>query len=130
MEKQIFKVGDKVFDYSYGWGKVLEILNRAEYSYAIVVGFNKDYFEKHRYSNLGIEMRRYHPTLSFTEYSLEGFSQERPINYDDYIGKWGKFWDDSKRIIVVGKLINYLPHLVCAFEMKTRKQYVMKIFNS
>lgn len=37
----------------------------------------------------------YESELSFTEYSLQGFSQRRPINYEDYIGCWGRFWDNG-----------------------------------
>lgn len=45
----------------------------------------------------------YTPTLSFTEYTIEGFNQVRtkpPINYQDYIGKWGKFWDIEEHIVI------------------------------
>ena len=32
--------------------------------------------------------------LSFAEYGFDDrFSQERPINYEEYVGKWGVFWD-------------------------------------
>jgi len=36
-------------------------------------------------------------------YTIEGFNQVRtkpPINYQDYIGKWGKFWDIEDHIVI------------------------------
>ena len=94
MEKQIFKVGDRVFDYAYGWGKVTGI----EGCKALKVTFEHiDDFGKNirlLYNEQGKEILSKNITLSFTEYTLQGFSQERPpINYNDYIGKWGVFWD-------------------------------------
>lgn len=61
----IFKVGDKVFDIRWGWGEVVE-------------HFKGDYLIKFHptnpmlYNEISIQM------VSFTEYTLEGFSQERP----------------------------------------------------
>lgn len=51
------------------------------------------------------------PILSFTEYTLNNFSQERPINYEDYIGKWGKFWngENNKHNCSIAKLHHYDP---------------------
>ena len=40
------------------------------------------------------------PLLSFMEYTLQGFSQERPINYEGYIGKWGRFLIKMKFILL------------------------------
>lgn len=65
MEKQIFKVGDKVFHYSYGWGEIIELL-----------GIDNDLkirFKEQTYAFIGYDY------ISFTEYTLQGFSQERPI---------------------------------------------------
>ncbi len=72
--KTIFKKGDKVFCYMFGgWGEVIE-----EYDVnAIQCSFSNGnaYLTKDgRYLHLkGIP-----PILSFTEYTLNGFSQERP----------------------------------------------------
>ena len=68
----IFKKGDKVFDHVYGWGLVED--NYSE-EYPIRVNFGK---HKCSYMVDGREFGDYPPTLSFTEYTLEGFSQERP----------------------------------------------------
>lgn len=105
MEKQIFKVGDKVFDIFYGWGEVKEI--QEEGIHVVRVDFNnysqnytrdgKDY-----YTDLS-------PRLSFTKYDLVngGFSQERPANYKEYIGKYCKFWNKDKYNTVIDRLVGY-----------------------
>jgi hypothetical protein len=72
--KTVFKVGDKVYDARYGWGEVTDITNNK--LYPIVVKYDNDnntytFDGRHTKSNLI-------PTLSFTEYTLQGFSQERP----------------------------------------------------
>ena len=106
MEKQIFKVGDKVYDYSFGWGVVIEIA---------ICGFHsvKVKFESNANALYFTRDGRYEPSdgtprLSFTEYTLQGFSQERPINYEEYVGKWGKFTDISNNNdFVIGRLSSF-----------------------
>lgn len=46
--------------------------------------------------------------LSFTEYTLQGFSQEKPINYEEYVGKWGKFWTVIKDVGIQNTVIGHL----------------------
>lgn len=46
--------------------------------------------------------------LSFTEYTLHGFTKDKPIDYSKFIEKWGMFWsnkDKDERII--GRLEGY-----------------------
>ena len=62
--KEIFKVGDRVFHYTYGWGEVTS----HEEDKIITVKFSDD-------TITFIDGK----LLSFTEYTLQGFSQERPI---------------------------------------------------
>lgn len=69
-----FKKGDKVFDILFGWGEVIEI--NFSYTYPITVDFAG---RNEAYTLGGALYLRRTPTLSFTEYTLEGFSQERPI---------------------------------------------------
>ena len=70
----VFKVGDKVFDIKYGWGTVKEA---GKYSKrGLYVAFEKN--TASYYSN-GVAFDCVTPTLSFTEYTLQGFSQERLI---------------------------------------------------
>jgi hypothetical protein len=74
--KTIFKDGDKVFDARYGWGDVERADNRCDLPYPVLVNFKKGH------SSYTLEGKAFTldliPTLSLTEYSLEGFSQERP----------------------------------------------------
>lgn len=96
MSKQIFKVGDKVFDIRYGWGEI-------EYIYldgTVNVHFGnipRVYRADGKITNKDI-----FPLLSFTEYRFDDkFSQKRPVDYTEYEGKWGKFWnsgDSSKNV--------------------------------
>lgn len=102
----IFKVGDRVFDIRFGWGTVIDD-NRC-LLYPIGVQFDKgDSKEIIVYTNNGIsDVNKKFSLLSFTEYKLQGFTLRRPLNYEDYIGKWGKFWNDKKEYIV-SKLERY-----------------------
>lgn len=72
----IFKEGDKVFDFNYGWGKVVD----SDYSenYTLLVKFPK---KTELYTKKGCVLEQNKtPVLSFTEYDLVngGFSQKRP----------------------------------------------------
>lgn len=84
----IFKKEDRVFDYHHGWGEVIAFDNHDR----LIVKFKEGnvFYDKN-----GRRGNSYFSTLSFTEYTLQGFSQERPIDCKDYIGKWGAFWDDD-----------------------------------
>lgn len=64
----IFKEGDRVFDIIYGWGTVERIVP-SEYVY---VYFDIDKSLSVWYGDISLRI------LSFTEYTLKGFSQERP----------------------------------------------------
>lgn len=65
----IFKTNDRVYHHHYGWGIIKEIhygVNKR-----ILIEFDDT-------PNLVREMFNEKPVLSFTEYKLVGFSQERP----------------------------------------------------
>lgn len=104
MEKQIFKVGDRVFDIRHGWGKVKNYYDLR--LYPIEVQFEDDDSQEFiHYSNDGkASLGDNKPLLSFTEYTLEGFTQERPIKYEDYMRKWGKFWNNISDNIIIDVL--------------------------
>jgi hypothetical protein len=68
----IFKKGDKVYDHAYGWGEVCE---HSCGELSVCVDFEDVEIGYHSKGCLEIGFK---PTLSFTEYTLEGFSQERP----------------------------------------------------
>ena len=70
----IFKEGDKVFDARYGWGEVY--LKVESYTWPILVDFGN--FLCSEYTLDGRAYDRCQQVLSFTEYTLKGFSQERP----------------------------------------------------
>ena len=75
--KNVFKKGDRVYHIHHGWGKVERI------SLWIWVKFEKDKIVRSIYDYL----------LSFTEYRLEGFTQQR--SFEPEIGKFYWFWDDG-----------------------------------
>ena len=85
-----FIKGDKVFDYAYGWGEVYEIGNGGTISVRFTPCL-RWYSENGCLGNQGSK-----PTLSLTEYTLNGFSQERPephieentLVYYNCSGKW------------------------------------------
>ena len=109
MDKQIFKVGDRVFDIDYGWGEVTETHYIETTLYPILVKFQTSsvyYTLDGKWAHGDSYLK-----LSFTEYDFVngGFSQERPINYNDYIGKWGKFWDIDVKTCIIDRLIECKP---------------------
>ena len=70
----IFKKGDRVYDHAYGWGEVVRSTQEMSY-YPVVAVFGKLSFT---YTLEGSSIKDKASTLSFTEYTLEGFSQVRP----------------------------------------------------
>lgn len=107
MKKQTFEKGDRVFDYLKGWGEIVHTYSdnweEVDDNYTVcVVKFESSEELEHFTKYLATK------TLSFTEYTLQGFSQRRPIDYDEKcIGKWGKFWNKDTNDIVIDKLIDY-----------------------
>jgi hypothetical protein len=65
MKQLVFKEGDRVYFHVYGWGKIFDI--------DVNVGVKFESLDSYIYFNQG-----FLKALSFTEYTLEGFSQERP----------------------------------------------------
>jgi hypothetical protein len=76
--KTIFQVSDKVFDHLYGWGQVLSVKSMEGAAPITQVAFTSqmDIMYYHHNGAL-ISIPNSNPTLSFTEYTLKGFSQER-----------------------------------------------------
>ena len=113
MKKQIFKIGDRVFHIQYGWGVISELSIND-----ILVDFQ---------NRMSAWVSSDGNLLSFTEYTLQGFSQERPImlpevgelclvrNFKDIVWKarefkkftahfldiYGERWDEFKRIKIL-----------------------------
>ena len=109
MEKKVFKKGDKVFDIFYGWGEITNIIeDESEFEeYPIRVNFPKKGVILSYMKDGKFEVNDNFPRLSLAEYTLQGFSQERPINYEVYIGKWGRFFDKNEIHIAIDKLVDY-----------------------
>ena len=70
MKAEFFKIDDRVFHYSNGWGTITKIVFEDGYK-LIQVDFDNRVFNSFTYNHIKL--------LSFTEYTLQGFTQERPI---------------------------------------------------
>ena len=77
-EEPVFKVGDKVYHFTHGWG-IIDVLDSF-----VTVSFN----DKKIHFNHNTQL------LSFTEYTLQGFSQERPIELPE-VGELCLFYDNG-----------------------------------
>jgi hypothetical protein len=75
MEKTIFRILDRVFSYDNGWGTVYDIDTIRKYPICVQFDNGKNMSYTHDGKRLEDEPK----TLSLTEYTLQGFSQERPI---------------------------------------------------
>ena len=106
----IFKKGDKVYDAAYGWGEVRSVDNN-DTAYPLKVIFKEN---AEGYTSDGSISLDFNPSLSFTEYTLEGFSQERPLPFK--IGDVVYLSDKGCRDIVVTKLKRIFERDKYAFE--------------
>ena len=105
MAKEIFKIGDRVFDIRYGWGKVITCEDTP--LYPIGVRFEKSDLQHIKYySKDGRDiLSDVEPILSFMEYGFDNrFSQKRIVDYNKYLGKWGRFWDKNGKDYVISRL--------------------------
>ena len=75
--KEIFKLGDKVFCALIGHGIINRVSGTANDLYPIEVKYNNGV---EFYTIDGRYCKAAFPTLSFIEYTLDGFSQNRPEN--------------------------------------------------
>jgi hypothetical protein len=91
MKKQIFKLGDKVFDIRLGWGEVIN--DNWDELYPIQVKYKNGCTDSYTYNGVWSKDTKT-PILSFTEYTLQGFSQERP-KPQPKVGEMCVFWDDE-----------------------------------
>lgn len=89
-----FRQGDRVFDIRYGWG---EWRRANQAMYKTKDGLNSAFWHYYSHDDIGL--------ASFTEYTLEGFSQERP--FDIKKGEWAYFWDDDDDSFLLDKLEDY-----------------------
>ena len=78
MKKQTFEKGDRVFHYLKGWGEIVHTYSdnweEVDDNYTVcVVRFESSEELEHFTKYLATK------TLCFTEYTLQGFSQEKPL---------------------------------------------------
>jgi len=115
-EKVEFYVNQKVFDYSYGWGKIVKIITTSDSSKEPIIVFINNEGIYNFYDLEGrnvclinniIKYRAVNPTLATKEYYLEYFTQEPQIDYTKYIDKWGKFGNSEDKIEFIGVLKDF-----------------------
>lgn len=76
--KTIFKKGDKVYDSMLGWGEIINF-NYLKWYFEVLFDTGTSIYYDENGALYDYENRnQFKPTLSFTEYTLEGFTQERP----------------------------------------------------
>lgn len=101
----MFTLNQKVFDYFYGWGVVRKVNNNG----TLEVRFNNQDGNIVNYTSEGFILDDdiiKHPTLATKEYTLEGFTQKPQIDWNDYIGKWCFFQDDTEFPLIINKLVS------------------------
>ncbi len=97
----VFKKGDRVFDAMLGWGETTNFNNyKRNFEVLFDTGTRIVYEEDGSIYDYQ-ERNCFKPTLSFTEYKLEGFTQERPEvlpNKGDVV--WVRDHDEAFWIVV------------------------------
>jgi hypothetical protein len=80
MMDTIFKKGDRVYDAMLGWGEIKNLNNLSRYFEVLFDTGTSVYYceDGSLYDNQN--RNSFKPTLSFNQYQLDGFSQERPEN--------------------------------------------------
>lgn len=87
----MFKVGDKVYHIKFGWGIVIS------YTHSLI---KVDFITTVQYSEIDDKL------LSFTEYTLQGFTQERPIELPK-VGELCLVKEDESNIWLVREFAEY-----------------------
>lgn len=108
MKETVFKVGDKVFDVLNGWGVVTRIFDHGNYPIEVITTNESGEEETCSYTLCGKYFQESpQPTLSFTEYTLNGFSQEYPIELPE-LGEEIMVSDDGN-VWEIGRFREYTP---------------------
>ena len=99
-----FKEGDRVYHVEYGWGEVGYIPN---INFPLVVAFSED--EVISFTPDGRETTESKQSLlSFTEYTLQGFTQERPVVLPE-VGELCLVRDKDNHSWTVKEFVGYIP---------------------
>lgn len=112
MEKQIFKVGDRVYSIN-GWGTVIETQYNTS-KYPVNVKFDSGETDQYTCDGKFYDCEVF-PTLSFTEYTLQGFSQERPIELPE-VGELCLVRDNKGAVWHVRHFEEYIPGEALCFK--------------
>lgn len=105
----VFKKGDEVFHICYGWGEV-DFIDEKPEDYPIFVAFRNGLEESFTLDGK-FKLTDINPTLSFTEYTLQGFSQERPIVLPE-VGELCLVSDGEDRTWILKEFIRYKPESI------------------
>lgn len=106
--KEVFKVGDKVYHIQYGWG----VISKLSINDILVDFQNKISAWVSSDGNL----------LSFTEYTLKGFSQERPIELPE-VGELCLVKDLKHQHWIAKKFISYNPEKAYPYSTENDMDY-------
>jgi len=107
----VFKEGDKVFCIIHAWGTVIKISKTGSFPILVLFTNNDGDEVTSSFTLDGKYLEYYQPTLSFTEYTLTNFSQERPIELPK-VGEEIMVSNDEKTW-VMGRFIEYTPQYRC-----------------
>jgi len=101
-----FKKGDKVFHIHYGWGEITDVSTHG----TITIDFTGYLFQTMSDSNN-------FKLLSFTEYTLQGFTQERPVDLPE-IGEYAYFWRLGSDYFCYGIYVGESNNSIYRYKMK------------
>lgn len=125
-----FKEGDRVYHIEYGWG---EVGYTPSINFPLVVAFSED--EVMSFTLDGRETTESKQSLlSFTEYTLQGFSQERPIELPE-VGELCLVRHEDDNAWLVREFVEYRYGLfICRavhsqFEMEWKQMKRIKILD-
>ena len=123
--KTTFEKGDKVFDIRFGWGVVIFMYSfdweKEEDSKLVCVVKFENEEEVHYTKQIALKL------LSFTEYSLKGFSQKTTTDWSKYFHTWGIFYDekeDFESTNRIGRLYDYDNDSIYPFQSYEGESYM------
>lgn len=123
--KTTFEKGDKVFDIRFGWGIVIFMYSfnweKEEDSKLVCVVKFENEEEVHYTKQIALKL------LSFTEYSLKGFSQKTTTDWSKYFHTWGIFYDekeDFESTNRIGRLYDYDNDNIYPFQSYEGESYM------